>query len=278
MTSKFAVLGSPIAQSKSPQLHAAAYGLLGLDFSYERFEVKEDELANFLKLNRGFSGYSLTMPLKQVAYEIADVRDRYSVLTGVSNTLVRIGNQWSAHNTDVLGLRNALRNAISLTKQDVKSIVLIGTGATAKSALVAVSELYSDAKVYIWGRDDSKVESTMSFAERLEVKSEASGDFVNHLESADLTITTVPAGSIDDLWLKISADGDLKPEGYLFDVNYNPWPSTAATCWGNPKVISGSEMLIHQAVGQVRIFCRVKSILLDVSDEEVATVMREAIS
>src|SRR5690349_19962063 len=70
-----AVLGSPIAHSRSPQLHQAAYRVLGLDWSYERREVTDDGLAVFLGgLGAGWRGLSLTMPLKRrVAELVPDV-------------------------------------------------------------------------------------------------------------------------------------------------------------------------------------------------------------
>jgi shikimate dehydrogenase len=63
---RLAVLGSPVAHSRSPELHTAAYGVLGLDWSYEAVDVPEGGLADFIDgLGPEWRGLSLTMPLKQ---------------------------------------------------------------------------------------------------------------------------------------------------------------------------------------------------------------------
>ena len=70
---KCAVLGSPIAHSKSPQLHLAGYAFLGLDWSYERIELAKTSLSAFVsKLDKTWAGLSLTMPLKEEALDLAD--------------------------------------------------------------------------------------------------------------------------------------------------------------------------------------------------------------
>ena len=83
MTTRLAVLGSPIAHSKSPALHRAAYGALGLDWTYEAVEVRDGALEPFLAgLDASWRGLSLTMPLKREvlphvpdAFVAEDVRD-----------------------------------------------------------------------------------------------------------------------------------------------------------------------------------------------------------
>ena len=69
-----AVLGSPIAHSLSPALHTAAYAALGLDgWGYTAHEVAEDHLARFVAgLGPEWAGLSLTMPLKEAAFAVAD--------------------------------------------------------------------------------------------------------------------------------------------------------------------------------------------------------------
>ncbi|MBC7307881.1 MAG: shikimate dehydrogenase, partial [Dietzia sp.] len=72
-TFRAAVLGSPVAHSLSPRLHNAGYAALGLDdWHYTYAEVAEGELVDFVQgLDETWRGLSLTMPLKEVAFEVA---------------------------------------------------------------------------------------------------------------------------------------------------------------------------------------------------------------
>ena len=77
-----AVLGSPIEHSLSPALHAAAYASLGLNWSYERVEVDQKQLAPFVdSLDASWRGLSLTMPLKAAVLELGEV-DQLARLAG----------------------------------------------------------------------------------------------------------------------------------------------------------------------------------------------------
>ena len=72
MTTRCGVAGSPIAHSLSPALHRAAYAHLRLDWEYDRHEVSEDGLGEFLDvLDDTWRGLSLTMPLKHEAVRLA---------------------------------------------------------------------------------------------------------------------------------------------------------------------------------------------------------------
>src|SRR5690349_9328703 len=106
---KAAVLGSPIAHSRSPQLHLAAYRVLGLtDWSYERIECAAEDLPGLVDaLGPEWVGLSVTMPNKFAALRYADERTRRAELVGSANTLVRTPSGWRADNTDVDGVAGA---------------------------------------------------------------------------------------------------------------------------------------------------------------------------
>ena len=110
MSKSFAVLGSPIDHSKSPQIHEAAYRVLNEDWSYGRFEIPKGGLKRFIE-NEGssFSGFSVTMPLKENAKSFADELDVLCVETGAANTLCKIGDKWFGFNTDVFGIMQSVQ-------------------------------------------------------------------------------------------------------------------------------------------------------------------------
>ena len=109
-----AVCGSPIRHSLSPVLHGAAYEALGLsEWSYDRVELTAVELGPWVAgLDESWRGLSLTMPLKEAAFEVARTVSDLARTVGSINTLIRTAPQgWEAHNTDVVGIARALAEA-----------------------------------------------------------------------------------------------------------------------------------------------------------------------
>ena len=134
---KAAVLGSPIAHSRSPQLHLAAYRALGLDgWSYERIECTAEQLPTLVG---GFGpewiGVSVTMPGKFAALRFADERTPRAELVGSANTLVRSATGWRADNTDIDGVTGALEEASE------GHAIVVGSGGTAPAVVVGLAEL-----------------------------------------------------------------------------------------------------------------------------------------
>src|SRR5690606_23181963 len=92
------VWGDPIAHSRSPQLHAAAYAVLGLDWEYGRRRVPEAAFdAELASLDGSWRGLSLTMPLKEAARRATDAVDDAARLTGAVNTLL-LGDELRGYN------------------------------------------------------------------------------------------------------------------------------------------------------------------------------------
>ncbi|MFM1956662.1 MAG: hypothetical protein RLZ41_61 [Actinomycetota bacterium] len=254
MSKSFAVLGSPIAHSKSPVIHQAAYRVLSEDWAYSRFEVAKGGLKRFIE-NDGIlhDGFSVTMPLKENAFQFATTHDIFSELTGAANTLVKIDSIWNAFNTDIFGIVQA----ISLNSSSIiTSALILGSGATAKSALVALAQISPTAEVKIWARNKAAREGLIDFGKSIGLNISLARFIGVTIKKTDLTISTLPGGATDDLATKLAKRKALKPRGLLLDVAYDPWPSKLATFWTSRSqpVVSGLEMLLWQAVAQIRIF------------------------
>jgi shikimate dehydrogenase len=247
-----AVLGAPIAHSLSPALHTAGYRELGLtDWSYEAIECDEGGLPGLLgSLSPDWVGLSLTMPLKQAVLPLLDRADPLVATVGAANTVLLHGGQRVGCNTDVAGIGTALRQA-GVTPDG--NVVILGSGATARSGLAAISEAgWSEAAVAV--RDRARADPLLAVADRLGVAVRLIG------LGPDLTAThwslllsTLPAGAADGLADRMAA-GDLAAAA-VFDVVYDPWPTSlaeAAVASGS-TVISGFDMLLHQATGQFEL-------------------------
>src|SRR6516164_7324334 len=140
---KAAVLGSPIGYSLSPVLHQAAYQALGLaGWSYEAIECDEAHLPALLAgCGPDWAGLSLTMPLKRVVLPLLDSLDPLGAEVGAANTVVFGAGQRHGHNTDVPGMIAALAEAGVTGLPGPATVLILGGGATACSALAAARGL-----------------------------------------------------------------------------------------------------------------------------------------
>jgi len=254
MTRKLAVLGSPIAHSKSPLIHSAAYGVLGLDWDYDKIEVRKGGLRPFVEaLEPTWLGLSLTMPLKEEAAKFADSLDHNAKVTGAVNTLVRTETGWAGFNTDVFGIVQAVSQA---NIGPLDSVLVIGSGATATSAIAAIALLAPSATVRVFARNAVTRKELITFATQLGLTAKKTGNLPRTAKRVDLTIATLPGSALNDWAARLGKKASFQPRGALLDVAYQPWPSQFAALWsaqGRP-IISGLQMLLWQAVAQIRIF------------------------
>lgn len=254
LTRRCAVLGSPIAHSLSPVIHRAAYARLGLDWEYTAHEAGESDLAGFVAgLGPEWRGLSLTMPLKRVALDVATTVSDVAQTVGAANTLVRRDDGgWDADNTDVPGVVATLRAAGASVAEPV---CLWGGGATAASVLAALAFLES-GPVHVHVRSAARAAGALAVAAALGHPAEpAPWAVLPVCASAGLTVTTAPSGALDPLADEVAAGGGAATGRVLFDVVYDPWPTPLAAAWqaAGGVVASGLELLVHQAIGQLRL-------------------------
>ncbi|MGW1098965.1 shikimate dehydrogenase [Streptomyces sp. NPDC002455] len=243
-----AVLGSPIAHSLSPALHRAAYAELGLeDWSYERFDVDEVALPGFVEgLDSSWAGLSLTMPLKRAIIPLLDsVSDTAASVEAVNTVVFTEDGRRLGDNTDIPGMVAALHER---GVEKVESAAVLGAGATASSALAALSVICT-GPVTAYVRSAARADEMRGWGERLGVDVRIA-DWAEAAEAlrAPLVIATTPAGTTDTL-----ADAVPTAPGTLFDVLYEPWPTALAARWSaaGGAVVGGLDLLVHQAVLQV---------------------------
>ena len=251
---KAAVLGAPIAHSLSPVLHRAAYQALGLaGWSYETIECDTARLPAVLDgCGPGWAGLSLTMPLKRAVLPLLDHIGPLAREVGAANTVVFAGGRRSGHNTDVPGMIAALAEAGVTGLPGPATVLILGGGATACSALAAVRGLGA-ARATVAVRDPARAADLLAAAARLAVGLTLTGFDVPEVIAPDVLISTVPTGAAD-LHAERIARGALAPRR-LLDVVYHPWPTplaVAARQAGIP-VAGGFALLLHQAARQVQL-------------------------
>ncbi|WP_166408870.1 shikimate dehydrogenase family protein [Labedella phragmitis] len=260
----FGVVGSPIAHSQSPALHRAAYAVIGFEARYDRTEIGDGGLADFLR-GAGVErrGLSVTMPLKREAWSIAATRDRAAELTGAVNTLYRSGGDedapFAGANTDVGGIVDAVRSGAA---REPRHVLVLGGGATASSAVVAAADLGASA-LTLAVRTPERAEGAARLARSIGLAVDVvTLDRIASIRS-DVVVSTLPGGTpLAGLPTAACDDGAL-----LLDAAYAPWPSELVRYWiaGEAPVVHGLSMLVRQAARQVRLFA-------SVDDAEWATV------
>ncbi len=260
MSHRAAVLGHPIGHSKSPALHLAAYDRLGEDIGYTAIDVTEESLPAFMAAVRGQEGWrglSVTMPLKSaMVREVDEVRGVARVL-GVINTVVFEGEGESArrigYNTDVAGIVNAVRNAGAVR---APAAVVLGGGGTAAAAVAALQELGAQS-VDVFVRNTGRAAEARAAARGLamDIGVHPMSGAVDAMAAADVVICTLPPRAADGMAAELEQLG-RGTDGILLDVAYDPWPSKIAAAWqrAGGTVVPGLEMLLYQAVEQVRYF------------------------
>lgn len=260
--SRAAVIGSPIGHSKSPLLHAAAYRMLGIGCSYTSIDVPEPELGAFIagvRTTPGWRGLSVTMPLKGGVARLVDVVTEPAAVLGVVNTVVvgpaagDTGGRLTGHNTDVVGVANALAAA---GVQDPDTPVILGGGGTAAAAVAGLARLgASDVRVAVRRPEAAADLLRLGAALGIDVVLLPWSDAADAVTEAGVVVATLPPRAADPL-AALLADPGFRTAGILLDVAYDPWPSALASAWqrAGGRIVPGLDMLLHQAVEQVRLF------------------------
>lgn len=257
-----AVLGSPIAHSKSPAMHQAVYQYLDVPIDYDRIEITQDQADTFFASleqrfgsRRDLAGFSVTMPLKAVLVPQMDhVSSRVERL-GVLNTVV-FDQDGAAHgyNTDVDGVRLALAQA-GFDSSNGGSMGILGAGGTAVAAVAAAADM-GLTKVVLYVRNPQRAQDALDVAARFGLQTQVAllDSFAPETQLHAAVVATLPAHAADALATQLPSAG-LPP---LLEVIYDPWPTALAAAWQatGAQVASGLDMLLYQGVEQAKLFTK----------------------
>lgn len=248
-----AVLGSPVAHSRSPVLHRAAYRALGLDgWRYDAIECDEAVLPGLVDgLGPEWVGLSVTMPGKRAALARADERTERAVAVDAANTLVRLPDgRWRADCTDIDGVTGALLSAGWIEPRSGAALVL-GAGATASAVVAGLADLGLE-HVQVMVRTPARAAGLVEVAGRFGLATEvlAWDPGLSSVGEVDLVVSTVPGGAADPC-----APAAARAP-FVLDVVYHPWPTPMAKAVESAggRLATGLDMLLHQAFGQVEQF------------------------
>ncbi len=235
---KFAVLGSPIDHSLSPTIHLKAMEILGVRGEYERFDVTEVQLIDFLKsLDAQWRGLSLTMPLKEIACSVGKASDEAALLTQVGNTLVASPEGWLAFNTDASGF------AFLIERSEFENVAILGSGGTARAALFAIRDKAQQIEIYRRSHKNDEALQRISQQVKFFDWSNLSNAFQSQLV---INATSVTAN--EDI-TRVA-----KQVPFAIDATYAPWPPPLFASQKGTNYWSGKDLLVAQALGQIKLF------------------------
>jgi 3-dehydroquinate dehydratase / shikimate dehydrogenase len=223
-TKLIGILGNPLGHSLSPVIHNKAFAALGLDFVYLKFPARD--VKDFFENARaiGIEGFSVTIPHKTAVIPFLSDLSPAAREAGAVNTVWWRDGKWFGDNTDVHGVRTALRSAFF--DPAGKTVVILGNGGASKAAVVAVKEA---KRVTVLSRMD--VPNAANFP-------------------CDLLINATPIGMYPGE-SALPFKGPI-PANVVFDMVYNP-PITRLLRSARDQgktTIQGTTMFLAQAARQ----------------------------
>jgi 3-dehydroquinate dehydratase/shikimate dehydrogenase len=256
-TKVYGVIGDPVAHSLSPLIHNAAFRHVGVNAVYLPFRVPPGQLPGFLKdFDRiPVSGYSVTIPHKEAAKEMAVGKDLPVVAIKAANTLVRKDDGFAAFNTDYPAVRETLLAHLppsedgSPARLDVLTALILGAGGVARAAAYALFD--AGAEVTVTGRSPERAQHLAAEIGCGSVVWEA-----RHGTHCDLLVNCTPVGMYPHVDESPIHPSFLKPGLKVFDTIYTP-ENTLLIKEARTRgchVITGTDMFVRQAALQFTLF------------------------
>lgn len=243
----FAVMGDPIAHSKSPEMHNAWYEEMTADATYIPVHVKPEDLQAAVQALKtlGASGWNVTIPHKQTIIPFLDELDDMALKMGAVNTVaVTEQGTLKGYNTDGLGFVRSLEEAIGTTYKN-KRILLIGAGGAARGIAFALQASgYHDLTIA-----NRTVKNAQAIVNELgEGKAISLQQAEMSLDTYSIFIQMTPAG-LKNGEFALPFSMDKFPKGAIAaDIVYNPLltPFLLAAQDKGAVIVNGLGMFVHQ--------------------------------
>lgn len=179
------LLGDPVSHSASPEIQNAAFTAAGVDGVYVAVRCDSEDLVGFMRgLSRAGGGGNITLPHKEKAASLLDVRSEAVRRTGACNTFWGDG-QGKVHgeNTDVHGFRRALRIFLEGSPNGVR-VLILGAGGAARAALIGLIDEGAD-QVLIYNRTPERARAV---ARSVGGQKACVVSLLHHLENEDFDL------------------------------------------------------------------------------------------
>ena len=249
-SARYAVIGNPIAHSKSPRIHALFAESLRQVIDYDKRLSPVDDFAGELQRfrNEGGVGANVTVPFKQQAFSLAREASLRAQQAGAANFLMWRGDYWFCDNTDGAGL---LRDIEMNLQQPFagKSVLLLGAGGAARGVLGPLL-LRQPSHVVVVNRTAARaVELVAPYTHSHPIQAQTIEALTASAARFDIVINATSASLGEALPLPTHAE-IFSGASLAYDMMYGKVP-TAFMQWalaqGAARVSDGLGMLVEQA-------------------------------
>lgn len=252
---KLAVIGDPVAHSKSPQLHNPALAARGINAQYIRVQIPTGSVAEALQLfaQHGFLGINCTIPHKFEALSVMDSVDELALKLGAVNTVAIRDGKFFGHNTDGPGFLHSVAETFGRKVGDLK-VLIIGAGGGAGQAVAMQCALEKCPKLVLLNRSLNKIQDLEKSCRAASPSTEvllaewADGKLQTLLDEVDLVVNATPIGMKEtdappfDLSL-------ISRRHFIYDMVYRADGDTlliATAKKAGARTCNGLTLLLHQ--------------------------------
>lgn len=248
----YGLIGNPVSNSLSPLMHNAAFKHLGIDAEYRLFELKEEEVAPFLKAltDKNIFGLNVTIPYKAKVIPLLDKVDKEAGAIGAVNTIFLRDGKSEGFNTDGAGFLKHLSEDLKFAPQGEK-IVILGAGGASKAVAfylakagvksIVLFDIYKD-------KTETLVKELKNNFPAVDIKAAESVAALG-IPSADLLVNTTPIGMKESDSSPVD-ENLLGKNTLVYDLIYNPAETKLlkAAREKGTKTANGLGMLLYQGV------------------------------
>ena len=263
---RYAVMGNPIAHSKSPRIHTLFAEQTNQKIEYTAIQVDIGGFAHAVGNFQvsGGKGLNITVPFKEEAWAYVDKRTERAELAGAVNTIKFERDQVLGDNTDGVGLVNDLMQNHGLDLQN-KKILIMGAGGAVRGVVAPILEQQPE-KITIANRT---VDKAVALADIFKDHGNITGCGYDDLqESFDIIINGTAASLTGDLPpLPVSC---LTLDSFCYDMMYGAEPTVFmnwAYTHGVSRCSDGLGMLVSQAAESFYIWRGIKPDVVKVIEQ-----------
>ncbi|MGC4019689.1 MAG: shikimate dehydrogenase [Muricomes sp.] len=245
----FGLLGEKLGHSLSPEIHADLLKQQNIAAAYEIYEMDKQEVLHIFDMMKkeNILGMNVTIPYKEVIYNLVDVLDSHAEKIGAVNTILLKDGTFYGYNTDYIGVMSMFHKAgISL---DGQRIVILGSGGAAK-ALIYGFHMGGASSITVAARNEK---ATMHLKELFPYIHTCS---LTDIPEGDIIINTTPVGMYPNMGVSPVDAAVIRKFKVASDIVYNPLVTEFLRIAGEEglQIVTGLMMLVDQAIGSEEIW------------------------